>query len=161
MEKKEKKLYNGVNESTLVEILKKKNMKISVAESCTGGMLSEKITGVPGASEVFYEGVVTYDNESKITRLHVKRETLEKYGAVSKEVVEEMVKGLSTQMGIAITGFAGPSGGNQENPVGTVFIGVKRGSQVEVFKCFFLGDRENIRKSSVEKALYESIKLLK
>jgi nicotinamide-nucleotide amidase len=154
-------MYNGVNEFYLIKILNEKNMKISVAESCTGGMLSEKITGIPGASKVFHEGIITYSNLSKIERLGVKPETIEKYGAVSKETAEEMVKGLSTQIGISITGFAGPGGGDKENPVGTVFIGIKKESQVKVFHYVFSGDREEIRKSCVEKALIEVIKLLK
>ncbi|MGL4945869.1 MAG: CinA family protein [Fusobacteriaceae bacterium] len=161
MEKKGKKLYNGVNEFNLIKILNEKNIKISVAESCTGGMLSEKITAIPGASKVFYEGVVTYSNASKISRLGVKSETIEKYGAVSRETALEMLKGLTTEIGISITGFAGPGGGDETNPVGTVFIGIKKESQIEVFHYIFSGDREEIRKSCVERALIEVIKLLK
>ncbi|MGL4402975.1 MAG: CinA family protein [Fusobacteriaceae bacterium] len=161
MEKKLKKLYNGVNEFNLIKLLDEKNIKISVAESCTGGMLSEKITAIPGASKVFYEGIVTYSNESKIARLGVNPETIEKYGAVSRETAEEMVKGLSTEIGISITGFAGPGGGDEINPVGTVFIGIKKESQIKVLHYIFSGDRVEIRKSCVEKALVEIIKLLK
>ncbi|MGL4968737.1 MAG: CinA family protein, partial [Fusobacteriaceae bacterium] len=114
-----------------------------------------------GASKVFYEGVVTYSNASKISRLGVKSETIEKYGAVSRETALEMVKGLTTEIGISITGFAGPGGGDETNPVGTAFIGIKKESQIEVFHYIFSGDREEIRKSCVERALIEVIKLLK
>lgn len=161
MEKKGKKLYNVVNEFNLIKLLKEKNMKISVAESCTGGMLSEKITSIPGASEVFYEGIITYSNTSKIARLGVKPETIEKYGAVSRETSLEMVEGLSTEVGISITGFAGPGGGDEKNPVGTVFIGIKKEPLIKVFHYVFSGDREAVRKSCVENALIEVIKLLK
>ncbi len=112
----------------LVELLKTNNLKISCAESCTGGLVSKSITDISGVSSVFYGGVVSYDNSVKIRALGVKEETLLSFGAVSFQTAEEMAKGVcalcGTDVGISTTGIAGPDGGTPEKPIGTVYIGV-------------------------------------
>lgn len=145
----------------LIAQLKEKSLKISVAESCTGGMISSKLVGISGASQVFYEGVVTYSNESKVDRLKVSKETIEKYGVVSYKIAEEMVRGLTTEVGISTTGVAGPDGGTVKNPVGTVYVGVRYFDEIRVEKYFFQGTREEIREKATDKAIklgLESIK---
>lgn len=148
-------------ETLIVNILKERKETLSVAESCTGGLLSAKIVDVSGASDIFYEGVVTYSNNSKHKRLNVSEESLNTYGAVSGEVALEMLKGLTTNMGIAITGIAGPQGGTIEKPVGTVYIGIKINEEYYVEKFSFKGDRKRIRERVVLQALFNSVKLLK
>lgn len=147
---------NRTSQEVLVEKLKEKNLKISLAESCTGGMIAEKIVSVSGASDVFEEGLVTYSNEAKMKRLGVTKKTLDKYGAVSEETVEEMLKGLKTTVGIAVSGIAGPLGGTVEKPVGTVVIGIKYNERFIIKKHLFKGDREKIR----IRACYEAISSL-
>ncbi len=140
----------------LVKLLKDRGLKISVAESCTGGMFMSELTSVPGASEVFSCGYVTYSDISKIRILGVNPHTLAVYGAVSEETVEEMLEGLlaETEAGIvcAISGIAGPSGGTADKPAGTVFAGFCiRGSLVKKTERFnFAGDRDQIRRASVK-----------
>lgn len=148
-------------ETVVVELLKKLNYNISVAESCTGGLLASKIIDVPGASEVFYEGIVSYSNLSKISRLNVKEETLRNCGAVSREVATEMVLGLNSDVAISTTGIAGPTGGTQEKPVGLVWIAIKIKDKVYTCKKIFKGDRRKIRERAVLHSLFELIKILK
>lgn len=141
----------------LVEILKQKKLKISTAESCTGGLIAKLITDVPGSSDVFIGGVVSYSNEMKMKWVDVKPGTLEKYGAVSEHTVDEMLDGIILQTGsnlaIAVSGIAGPTGGTTEKPVGTVFIGIAFKDQKLIQKIFFKGSREEIRMQSAMKAL--------
>ena len=115
-------------EFVLGEILLKRNLTISTAESCTGGFLAGTLINYPGISSAFLEGVVTYTNEAKMKRIGVKAETLEKYGAVSHETAGEMARGVAftsgTDIGISTTGIAGPGGGTEEKPVGLVYIGI-------------------------------------
>lgn len=160
IEKNGKKLYNVLKESLLIELLKRNRMQITVAESCTGGLLAAEIIKVPGASSVFYEGLVTYSNESKIKRLGVDPLTLENFGAVSRETAAEMLKNISTEFGISVTGIAGPEGGTSEKPVGLVFIGLRYKNEIIIHRYTFSGTRDEIRKKAVEKALEESTKLL-
>ena len=119
-------------------------------------MIAEKLVSVSGASDVFEEGLVTYSNEAKMKRLGVKKETLDNRGAVSEETVEEMLKGLKTTIGIAVSGIAGPLGGTVEKPVGTVVIGIKYNERYIIKKHLFKGDREKIR----IRACYEAISSL-
>ncbi len=133
-------------EKLLVNKLKEKKYKLSLAESCTGGMIAEYITHVPGSSSVLYEGVVSYSNEAKMQRLGVHSETLEKFGAVSEQTVLEMLQGLKTDTGIAVSGVAGPGGGSEHKPVGTVYIGIKSLDKFEVKHFLFPGDRASIRR---------------
>ena len=169
-----KKLYNRISEfiigedddrieNTIYECLNlgKKPLTISTAESCTGGMIASKLIEVPGISENFIEGIVSYSNEAKIKRLKVKKETLEKYGAVSEEVAREMLAGLKTDIGISTTGIAGPGGGTKNKPVGLVYIGIKVKDEVKVFRRELKGDRNKIRQRAMMHALYNLLKILK
>ena len=169
-----KKLYNRISEfiigedddrieNTIYECLNsgEKPLTISTAESCTGGMIASKLIEVPGISENFIEGIVSYSNEAKIKRLKVKKETLEKYGAVSEEVAREMLAGLKTDVGISTTGIAGPGGGTKDKPVGLVYIGIKVKDEVKVFRRELKGDRNKIRQRAMMHALYNLLKILK
>ena len=117
----------------LVKLLSKKKLKISFAESCTGGLLSSSITSISGSSKVFTIGLVTYSNQSKISLLKVNKKTILKHGAVSYETCLSMVKNLSkiskTNISVSITGVAGPKGGTKQKPVGLVYIGIKKGNK--------------------------------
>ena len=168
-----KKLYNRISEfiigedddrieNTIYECLNsgEKPLTISTAESCTGGMIASKLIEVPGISTNFIEGIVSYSNEAKIKRLKVKKETLEKYGAVSEEVAREMLAGLKTDIGISTTGIAGPDGGTKDKPVGLVYIGIKVKDEVKVFKRELKGDRNKIRQRAMMHALYNLLKIL-
>ena len=136
-------------EEELVEILTKKQYKITTAESCTGGLVAATIVNVSGASEVFQAGFVTYANEAKEKELGVKSETLQTYGAVSEKTAKEMAIGCAAhakaQVGISTTGIAGPGGGTAEKPVGLVYIGCAVRSNVYVEKNVFSGDRQQVR----------------
>ena len=169
-----KKLYNRISEfiigedddrieNTIYECLNsgEKPLTISTAESCTGGMIASKLIEVPGISTNFIEGIVSYSNEAKIKRLKVKKETLEKYGAVSEEVAREMLVSLKTDVGISTTGIAGPDGGTKDKPVGLVYIGIKVKDEVKVFRRELKGDRNKIRQRAMMHALYNLLKILK
>jgi len=146
-----------INYHQLIDTLKEKKLTISTAESCTGGLISKLITDVPGSSKVFIGGVVSYSNEMKMKWLSVKQETLAKYGAVSEQTVREMLNGIMRETGsdlaIAISGIAGPTGGTTEKPAGTVFIGVAFCDQRIVNKYHFKGIREEVRGKSAIKAV--------
>tara|TARA_Y100000389_G_scaffold105464_1_gene102364 strand:- start:738 stop:1196 length:459 start_codon:yes stop_codon:yes gene_type:complete len=142
----------------LVKKLLKKKLKISVAESCTGGMLASSITSISGASKVFSLGLVTYSNQAKINVLKVNKKIIKKYGAVSTECCEAMVKNLAkiskAQINISITGIAGPNGGTKSKPVGLVYIGVKKGNRLLISKNFFKKkSRNSIQKVTVKRSL--------
>ena len=139
-------------------LLKKKKLKISFAESCTGGMLASSITAIRGSSKIFTLGLITYSNQSKINILKVRRNIIIKHGAVSYETCLSMVKNLSlmskTHISVSITGVAGPGGGTKSKPVGLVYIGVKKGKKILIKKYLFKSKkRKAIQKSSVNKAL--------
>lgn len=152
-------------EEQVVALLKEKRIKISTTESCTGGFLAGTIVNVSGASEVFDEGYITYSNEAKQKILGVKKETLEKYGAVSYETALEMADGCAkvsdAQIAIGITGIAGPTGGTEEKPVGLVYMGCYYLETVKVKKFIFSGDRTEVRSQSVEEALRFILERLK
>lgn len=171
VEKIVEKIYNKIGnyvfgentdrlEKKVVELIKKLGMNISTAESCTGGMIASRLIDVPGVSEIFKEGIVSYSNDAKMKRLGVKKETLEKYGAVSKETAKEMVMGLDSDIAIATTGIAGPDGGTPEKPVGLVYIGIRVKNDIYVEKKFFNGDRMKIRERAVSQSLFSLIKIL-
>ena len=141
----------------LVKLLSKKNLKISFAESCTGGLLSSSITSLSGSSKVFTIGLVTYSNQSKISLLKVNKKTILKHGAVSYETCLSMVKNLSkiskTNISVSVTGVAGPKGGTKQKPVGLVYIGIKRGNKTIIRKNLFKNkNRNSIQKSTVNQA---------
>ena len=144
--------------SLLIKKLIKKNLKISFAESCTGGKLSSTITSFKGSSRVFNLGLVTYSNQSKIKILKVKKNIIKKYGAVSHECCKEMVINLSkiskANINISVTGIAGPGGGTKEKPVGLVYIGLKKDKKIIVKKNLFKSKKRLlIQKAAVKKAL--------
>ena len=142
----------------IVKLLSKKNLKISFAESCTGGLLSYTITSVSGSSKIFSLGLVTYSNQSKNNILKVPKKILKNYGAVSYETCLSMVKNLSkiskTEISVSITGIAGPKGGSRKKPVGLVYIGIKKGNKSLVKKHLFKNKgRLYIQKTAVNKSL--------
>lgn len=144
-------------EQKVVSMLKEKNYRISTAESLTGGMIAGTIVNVAGASSVFDEGYITYANEAKEKLLGVKKETLQNFGAVSEQTAYEMAVGVckasGAEVGISVTGIAGPDGGTKEKPVGLVFIGCCVNGEVTVKKCNFKGNRQKIRDNTVVFAL--------
>ena len=150
----------------IISLLKRKKLKLAIAESCTGGMLSSAITSISGASKVFSMGFVTYSNQSKISILKVPKKIIQKYGAVSVQCCLSMVNNLSkiskNKICVSITGIAGPKGGNKQKPVGLVYIGVKNGKKVVVSKNQFKNTgRSSIQKAAVKKSLNLLIKLVK
>ncbi len=152
-------------EEAVVKALEKKGLTAAAAESCTGGLIAGRIIDFPGASKVFIDGVVSYSNESKIKRLGVKSETLNKYGAVSEQTAKEMAEGvkkaLSADVGISSTGVAGPDGGTKEKPVGLVYIAVSFNGNTTVKKLNIKGSRNKIRNRVVTEALNLVLNVLK
>ncbi|MDA7831220.1 CinA family protein [Candidatus Pelagibacter sp.] len=146
----------------LVKILTKKKLKIALAESCTGGMLASEITSVSGASKVFGIGLVTYSNQAKITVLKLNKSIIQKYGAVSPQCCEAMVKNLSkiskAQINVSITGIAGPNGGTKKKPVGLVYIGVKKNNKIFITKNLF---KEKNRKAIQKSTIRRTFKIIK
>ena len=141
---------------SLIELLKKKRLRISVAESCTGGLLSSKITSISGASKVFNLGLITYSNKAKIKILKINKKIIKKYGAVSYECCLAMVNNLAkiskSNINVSITGIAGPKGGSKQKPVGLVFIGVKKGQKTLINRYLFkTKNRTSIQKATVKK----------
>ena len=151
---------------SLIRILTKKKLKISFAESCTGGLLASSITSISGASKVFNLGLVTYSNQAKIKVLKINKDIIKKYGAVSHECCYAMVKNLSriskANINVSITGIAGPKGGTKQKPVGLVYIGVKKGNKIQVNKCLFRSKKRSvIQRYTVKKALDLILKITK
>ncbi len=144
-------------EQTVVELLSGNGLTVSTAESCSGGLLAGRIINVPGASDIIKVGFVTYANKAKRKYLGVKRSTLDKHGAVSRQCAQEMVKGVVAEtkadVGLSTTGIAGPDGGSDEKPVGLVYIGCNVCGRVRVEEFRFTGTREEIRKRTVTEAL--------
>ncbi len=150
----------------IVSLLKRKKLKLAIAESCTGGMLSGAITSVGGASKVFSMGLVTYSNQAKIGLLKIPKKIIQKHGAVSIQCCLSMVNNLSkiskSKVCISITGIAGPSGGTKKKPVGLVYIGIKSGKKILVSKNQFKNKgRSSIQKATVKKALNLTLKQIK
>ena len=142
----------------IVKLLSKNKLKISFAESCTGGLLSSSITSINGSSKIFTLGLITYSNQAKIKILKVPKKILIKYGAVSHETCLSMVKNLNkiskTKISVSITGIAGPKGGTKKKPVGLVFIGIKKGNKTLIKKYLFKKKKRiPIQRASVNKAL--------
>ena len=150
----------------VVKLLSKKRLKISLAESCTGGLLSSSITSISGSSKVFTIGLVTYSNQAKINILKVPKRIVIKHGAVSYETCLSMVKNLNkiskTNISVSITGVAGPKGGTKQKPVGLVYIGIKKGNKTMVKKFLFKSKKRNsIQRSTVNNALNLVLSLAK
>jgi len=153
-------MYKNIKQ--IIAKLKNKQISLSVAESCTGGMLAQNITSVDGSSKVFTFGIVTYSNQSKIRYLKVPYKIIKKYGAVSEECCYSMLVNLAkiskAKLNLAITGIAGPKGGTNNKPVGLIYIGIKANNKIKINKYLFKNHgRESIRKNSVKKS-FELIK---
>ena len=144
-------------EAVVGKLLKEKGLTLSVAESCTGGLIGHRITNVPGSSDYFMGGIVVYSNDAKIDILKVNANTLNKFGAVSAETAKEMAMGvrnrISSDIGIAVTGIAGPTGGSEEKPVGTVFISLSTADEIFTKRYRFFGNREQIKLNTSMMAL--------
>ena len=143
----------------------KKKISISVAESCTGGLLSSKLTKLSGSSKYFRMGLITYSNNAKINILKVKKNIIDNHGSVSQECCKSMVENLSklskSKINVSITGIAGPKGGTKDKPVGLVFIGIKRGNKIFIIKNLFgKKKRSIIQNNTVEKCINLLIKII-
>ena len=150
----------------IINLLRRKKLKIAFAESCTGGMLSSTITSISGASKVFKLGLITYSNQSKNTILKVPEKIIKKFGAVSTECCLAMVNNLKkiskSDVAVSITGIAGPKGGTISKPVGLVFIGIKKANKVNIYKCFFKNKgRTYVQKATVRKSLDLILRVIK
>ena len=154
--------YYGEGDDTTIEsvvgkLLVDKKIKISTAESCTGGMIASRLISFAGISEVFLEGAVTYSNEAKMRTLNVKEETLKRFGAVSAETASEMALGIAkrdnSDISIVTTGIAGPGGGTEEKPVGLVYFGLYYKGNVKTYRYIFNGDRDAVRRKATITAL--------
>ena len=155
----------GLNKK-IISLIKRKKMKLAIAESCTGGMLSSAITSVSGSSKVFTMGLVTYSNQAKTGILKVPQKIIKKYGAVSVQCCLAMVNNLSkvskSKVSVSITGIAGPTGGSKQKPVGLVFIGIRVGKKAVVNKCNFKNKgRAYIQRQTVKKSLNLLLKFIK
>ena len=143
--------------SRVIEIFREKGLSLALAEPCSGGMIAETIPNVAGASDIFYGSAVTYVDSAKEHILGVARETLEKHGAVSSECAEEMACGARSVYGagvaLSVTGIAGPGGGSEAKPVGTVWFGLAAKDDAETFRRRFDGDRAAVRRQTVEEVL--------
>ena len=141
----------------IIETLKERNQTVTFAESCTGGRIASEFTAISGASAVLNGSCVTYSNEIKSEWLGVSEETLAKYGAVSRECVEEMLRGIlrlaNANYAIAVSGIAGPTGGTDEKPVGTVYIGILNLTNIVIEKHLFQGNRESVQEQATNRAI--------
>ena len=158
-------IFNNSDMINLQNLLRKYNKTITCAESCTGGLVASLITKISGSSDIFNGSIVTYSNKIKNQELNVKNETLEKYGAVSIEVVNEMLDGVikkfDANFAIAISGIAGPNGGNIIKPVGTVVIGICASNDLKIVKVYhFSGSREEVQIQAAKTSLKEILKFL-
>jgi nicotinamide-nucleotide amidase len=144
-------------EKAIGDLLREKGWTLSIAESCTGGLICDRITNVSGSSDYFMGGMVTYSNESKAKHLGIPLNYIKKYGAVSPQVAKRMAQGVrkafDTTFGLSTTGVAGPTGGTKRSPVGRVFIGLTAGRKVWVKKLDLKGSRRAIKEKATEKAL--------
>ena len=150
----------------IIKKLIRKRIKISLVESCTGGLLSSTITSITGSSKVFSLGLVTYSNQSKIKVLKISKKIIRKYGAVSEQTCKIMAQNIAritkTSISVAVTGIAGPSGGTKKKPVGLVYIGIKKGSRTSIKKYLFKNKgRSSIQRAAVNKTLELILDILK
>lgn len=164
----ERKRYDSVSEMRVEEqvgvLLRRGGLRLAVAESCTGGLISHMLTNVAGSSTYYVGGVISYAYEAKVRLLGVKWETLEKFGAVSDKTVIEMAHGarigMSADIGLAVSGIAGPGGGTPEKPVGTVWVGLSSAHHEDAQHFLFQGDRLAIKEQSAQAALEMLVKFL-
>lgn len=147
----------GSLESSVFKLLKKYQYTLTTAESCTGGMIASTLINVPGISEFFQEGYVTYSNDAKVKMLGARKEIIDRYGVVSKETAEEMARCAAnlakTNAALSVTGVAGPDGGTKKCPVGTVYLGCYLNGNVVTEHHVFIGDRQEVRESAAKRAL--------
>lgn len=152
------KMLDEMSEYRIFELLKKYHYTLTTAESATGGMIASTLINVPGISAFFTEGYVTYSNEAKVKMIHVKPETIERYGVVSAETAADMAvsaaRTADTDAALSVTGVAGPDGGTRECPVGLVYIGCCLHGRVVTERHLFAGDRMQVRKSATDAALH-------
>lgn len=148
-------------EVILLKLLNEKNKQLITVESCTGGLIGEKITAVPGSSQNYLGGLITYSNEMKKSLCKVKNQTLEMFGAVSKGAAIEMAEGAlkycNADIAVSVTGLAGPGGATKYKPVGLVYIGIATKDDSDAFRFYFDGTREEIRNQSANNAIYKVI----
>lgn len=159
-------IFNTKDMQELQDLLRQRKETITTAESCTGGLIASMITELSGSSDVFHGSVISYSNEVKMQELNVKKENLEKYGAVSIPVVEDMLDGIKAkfkaQWAIAVSGVAGPTGGSEEKPVGTVVIGVSAPNAHKIVEVLhFEGTRKEVQIQTAKNSLKKIINLLK
>ena len=151
------KIMRNSLEKTIGDLLRKKGWTLSIAESCTGGLVCDRITDVPGSSSYFEGGMVNYSNQSKAKHLGIPLDYIRKHGAVSSQVAKRMAQGVrktfNTTFGLSTTGVAGPAGGTKRSPVGRVFIGIASGKRTWVNKLDLKGSRKEIKKKATEKSL--------
>mgnify|MGYP000044256520 FL=1 len=151
-------------EENLVRILFERALKITTAESCTGGMIASTLVNVAGVSDVFEAGYVTYSEEAKMSLLGVRKETIEKYTVYSEEVAREMAQGAAEAAGadvaVSVTGIAGPDGGTPDFPVGLCYIGCYYNGETTVVRYVFEGDRQQVRRKAADAAMELAIKIL-
>lgn len=152
-------------ENILLRLLKEKDKRLITVESCTGGLIGEKITAVPGSSENYLGGLITYSNEMKRTLCNVKEQTLEMFGAVSKGTAVEMAEGAlkycNADIAVSVTGLAGPGGATKYKPVGLVYVGVATEDFSDAYRFYFNGNRDEVRQQSANNAIYKAICKLK
>ncbi len=155
---------NKINKKIITQ-LRKKRLKLAIAESCTGGMLSSNITSVSGSSKVFVMGFITYSNQSKNQILKIPQKIIKKYGAVSSQCCYSMVNNLSKiskcDVNISITGIAGPKGGTKEKPIGLVYVGIKKAKKIKIKRFLFKNKkRPKVQQAAVKKALEMILKTI-
>jgi PncC family amidohydrolase len=151
------KIMHNSLEKLIGDLLRERGWTLSIAESCTGGLICDRITNVPGSSDYFEGGMVNYSNESKSKHLGIPLDNIKKYGAVSSQVARKMAQGVrktfNTTFGLSTTGVAGPTGGTKRSPIGRVFIGVANGRRTWVKKEEFKGNRREIKRKTAEISL--------
>ena len=156
-------MHNSL-EKNIGDLLRKKGWTLSIAESCTGGLVCDRITNIPGSSDYFMGGMINYSNESKARHLGISLDYIKRDGAVSPQVARKMAQGVrktfNTTFGLSTTGVAGPTGGTKRSPIGRVFIGVAKGKRTWVGKEDFKGSRREIKKQAAEKSLEFLYKIL-
>ncbi len=151
-------------EKAIGDLLRERGWTLSVAESCTGGLICDRVTDVPGSSQYFTGGMVNYSNESKAKHLEIPLDYIKKYGAVSPQVARRMAQGVrksfKTTFGLSTTGVAGPTGGTKRSPIGRVFIGIAKGNRTWLKKENFKGSRRDIKKRATKSSLEFLYKML-
>lgn len=152
-------------ETILGALLRKKGLRLATAESCTGGLIGHRITNVPGSSTYYIGGVISYAYEAKVRLLGVQWETLERHGAVSRETVLEMAQGvrrlLAADIGLSVSGIAGPGGATPEKPVGFTWIGISAPNVAEAWSFQFAGERIRVKEQAAEQALRRVVEYLR